>query len=148
MHFDLFTILAMMLIVLLTLIGMSRSVILIAHEHTLDRILNEPYEDMKYCTRQPLLFRSAWGVILRILAIDDPQEYDDIDSIFKCIVTEINNDIKEATNNPSTHHLIPLLVESGDQLFVYRDLVERRLKLNPMLSDKYSRRRIYRILKI
>ncbi len=148
MHFDLFTILAMILIVLLTLIGMSRSVILSAHEHTLERILNEPYEDMKYCTSTPMLFRSAWGVILRVLAVDDTREYDDIDSIFKDVAAEIKNDIKEANKNPITHHLIPLLEESDTQLLLYRDLVERRLKLNPMLSDKYSRRRIYRILKI
>ena len=47
MYFDLYTVIAMILIVLFALLGMSRSFINIAHERILSALLNEPYDDMK-----------------------------------------------------------------------------------------------------
>lgn len=148
MHFDLFTIMAMVFIILLALTGMSRSVIILAHEQTLGRLLNTPYDDMKYCTKKPMLFRNSWGVIRNTLANQDQGVYTSVDEVLGVVDKEIRIEIKEADADPLTKHLIPLLKESLDQLTLYRDLVQRRLAANPMLSDQYSRQRVYRILNI
>ena len=148
MHFDLFTIIAMVFIVLLALTGMSRSVIILAHEQTLGRLLNMPYDDMKCITKKPMLFRNSWGVIRNTLANQDMGVYTSVDEVLGVVDKEIRIEIKEADADPLTRHLIPLLKESLDQLTLYRDLVNRRLTKCPMLSDEYSRQRIYRILNI
>ena len=61
---------------------------------------------------------------------------------------EITLDIQEANKDPITKHITPLLREALDQLDLYRDHVRVKLLYNPMLSDTYSRQRVYRILNI
>lgn len=148
MFFDLYTVMAMILIVLFALVGMSRSLIILAHERILGALLNEPYGDMEYCTNKPMLFRNAWGVIRNTLASPDDNIYNTVDDVLANVRKEIAMDIKEANNDPLTKHLIPLLREAIDQLDLYRDHIQVRLRSNPMLSDTYSRDRIYRILNI
>lgn len=148
MHFDLFTIIAMIFIILLALTGMSRSVIILAHEQSLGRLLNLPYDDMKHSTKKPMLFRNSWGVIRNTLANQDIGVYTSVDEILGVVDKEIRKEITEAGQDPLTRHLIPLLKESLDQLELYRDLVQLRLSKYPMLSDQYSRQRVYQILNI
>ena len=148
MYFDLYTVIAMMLIVLIALVGMSRSFIIVAHERILSALLNEPYDDMKYCTNKPILFLSAWGVIRNALANEDHDNYNSVDDVLAKVRKEITLDIQEANKDPITKHITPLLREALDQLDLYRDHVRVKLLYNPMLSDTYSRQRVYRILNI
>ncbi len=148
MFFDLYTVIAMILIVLFALVGMSRSLIILAHERILGVLLNEPYEDMKHCTNKPMMFRNAWGVIRNALSNADENSYNTVDDILASVRKDIVSDIKEANKDPLAWHLIPLLKEAINQLDLYRDHVRVRLLYNPMLSDTYSRDRINRILNI
>ena len=148
MYFDLYTVIAMMLIVLIALVGMSRSFIIVAHERILSALLNEPYDDMKHCTNKPILVRSAWGVIRNALANEDHDNYNSVDDVLAKVRKEITLDIQEANKDPITKHITPLLREALDQLDLYRDHVRVKLLYNPMLSDTYSRQRVYRILNI
>lgn len=148
MFFDLYTVIAMILIVLFALVGMSRSLIILAHERILGALLNEPYDDMKYCTNKPMMFRNAWGVIRNALSNADENNYTTVDDILASVRKDIVSDIKEANKDPLAWHLIPLLKEAINQLDLYRDHVRVRLLYNPMLSDTYSRDRINRILNI
>ncbi len=148
MYFDLYTVIAMMLIVLIALVGMSRSFIIVAHERILSALLNEPYDDMKHCTNKPILFRSAWGVIRNALANEDHDNYNSVDDVLAKVRKEITLDIQEANKDPIAKHITPLLREALDQLDLYRDHVRVKLLYNPMLSDTYSRQRVYRTLNI
>ena len=100
MYFDLYTVIAMMLIVLIALVGMSRSFIIVAHERILSALLNEPYDDMKYCTNKPILFRSAWGVIRNALANEDHDNYNSVDDVLAKVRKEITLDIQ-----PGAHRI-------------------------------------------
>ena len=103
---------------------------------------------MKYCTNKPILFRSAWGVIRNALANEDHDNYNSVDDVLAKVRKEITLDIQEANKDPITKHITPLLREALDQLDLYRDHVRVKLLYNPMLSDTYSRQRVYRILNI
>lgn len=146
MNFDSVTVMVMFLIVLLTLIGLSRSLILYTHEMLVGRILNAPLSNILIASQTTITTSHSWDIIKQKLLKPDREQYDSMVQVLDSVQLDLNADILEARKHPLTTYLIPGYELAIRMIKRWQQGLERGLAEQPLFEDTYDRAKIYRLL--
>lgn len=131
MHFDLITIVLMLFVVLLILVGLSRSVLILGHQIFLGRVLQGAAVEFIKETEHEHGFQEAWDLIQETMALPSDTEYNTIYGSLDAIIRDIGYDIEDNQYKQEQVYKVKIMRIAQRLAVKYRDAVlQYQIKTN------------------